>query len=202
MGIMTLADLRTDVESALGARGFTDPQLDRWINAAYYAIAGGVDLKEMDASFAVTGIVGTFSYTGPTDSIAWLLVFDSTNDEVLERIDLNDFYRRARSTNAQSRYWSRQGDNLLLDPPPDATDAFSLIYKKSPTVLSGVGDVTLLPAMWDQAIFLLSVAYGQLTVGEENRATFWNNQAAAYIGSRITENNAISGRFDATQAAR
>ena len=54
MGLMTLADFQTDLQSALGDKGLANAKLNRWINAGYYDLAGAVEARRHCNAIFVT----------------------------------------------------------------------------------------------------------------------------------------------------
>lgn len=201
MGVVTLLNFRTDVISALAGRvkeADDAVQMNRWINAGYLEVTGAVDFPELDDVFNVATSSGVNEYAGPTDSAGWIGVYDESNDTLLERVTLNQLYRRDRSTNDTPEFWTRRGDTLILSPTPDAVINERILHKITPALLDDDSDKTAIPGTWDQAIYMLAVSNGHLSFAEENRATFWRNNAVAYIQSRFTEGNVIASRFAAT----
>jgi len=201
MGVITLLNFRTDVIAALQERATEiddSAQINRWINAAYLDVTGAVDFPELDDVFNIATVDGTSEYAGPLDSAGWLSVFDESNDDLLERVSLSQLFRRDRSTKGTPEFWSRRGDTLILSPTPDAVINERILHKITPAILNDDADKTVLPGTWDQVIYLLAVSNGHLRFAEENRATFWRNNAVAYIQSRFTEGNVIAARFAAT----
>lgn len=194
-GTKELSTFRTDMESQLGNRGFGTVLVDQWINTAYLEITGGIRFPELMDSFPVTTVVGTISYPGPTDSIGWESVFDDQNDKVLERLARHDFFRRPSAPNGTADSWTREGDNLHLNPTPDAIIVVKLLHQKQPTLLVATTDKTVIPAHWDYAILLMAVSIGLLHAVEEDKSAHWRNLAINYIQSRLTEEDFISGRF-------
>ena len=46
---------------------------------------------------------------------------------------------------------------------------------------------TVIPDSWDVAVWMMSVHYGLLALGEDNRSMAWLSRAITYIQSRMTE---------------
>jgi hypothetical protein len=198
-GIKTLAVFRTDMESQLGNRGFGTLLVDQWVNSGYLELCGGIRFPELQENFPITTVVSTAAYAGPTNSIGWESVYNSTAGIVLERISRHDLFRRS-NTNGVSDAWTRDNDQIILSPPPDTTNPVNILYYKQPTLLVASTDVTVIPAHWDYAIELLAVSKGLLHAVEEDRSAHWRNLAIQYIQSRLTEEDFISGRFQPVPA--
>lgn len=194
MGVMTLTNFRDDTQSALGDRGLGNTSLDRWINQAYLDIAGAVEfdiLQEEDT--AQSTVNGTVSVNVPTGAHKVKYVRNTTGDTLLEWVPVTELYRRSQ-TSGTPIVWTQRKNLILFNPIPNAVLALRIGYRKSPTVLSAVGDVTVLPDYWDAPIFILAVHYGLLSRGEDQRAMVWLQRAAAYIQSRITEKDLMEDR--------
>lgn len=194
MGLITLAQFRTDVQSALGDRGLVDATLDRWINLSYLDIGGAVEFEVLqEEDTAQSTVSGTVSVNVPTGAHKVKYVRNTTGNTLLEWVPKTEFYRRQQSAGTPTA-WTQHKALILLNPIPNAVLALRIGYRKSPTALSAVGDVTVIPDYWDAAIFLLAVHYGLLAKGEDNRAMVWLQRAASYIQSRITENDLMEDR--------
>ena len=186
MGLITFTEFKADLESALGARSILDATLGRWVNYAYYDLAGSIDFEEFDADSTIPTVGGTPHITAPTNSQVIQLVKDTTNDALLGWIPKSEFYRRAVITTGAPRVWTRHGALIKLNPTPSGVVNLLVIYKTPPAVLTAAA-VTTISAVWDQAIFFLSVHQGLLALGEEARATVWLQRAVTYIQTRMTE---------------
>jgi len=205
MGVVTLLNFRTEIISAMSGRvteAADVAKMNRWVNAGYLEVTGAIDFAELDAVFNVATVDGTVEYAGPTDAAGWRSVFDETNDLLLERVSLEQLYRRERSIKNIPDFWSRRGDTLILSPTPNAVINERLLYKKNAAILDDDADLTAISGTWDHAIYLLAMSSAHLSFSEENRATFWRNLAVAYIQSRFTEGDLISGRFVAPAPAQ
>jgi hypothetical protein len=123
----------------------------------------------------------------PTNTLAIVTVWDSTNDNLLAWLPKSEYYRRLQTSTGKPTHWTRHKDNILLHPVPDGAYTLTVFTIEPPAPLSSSGDTTVLPSMWDVAIFQLSVHHALLSRGEEQRAAAWLARAINYIGSRITE---------------
>lgn len=188
MGVLTLAQIRTEVDSSMGNKtNVLDARLDTWINLAYNEIASGIDFEELSDEFDISTVVGQFEYVGPTNPLVVQLLRDETNERLLTWIPKNEYFRLNRSTNGIVLRWTRRGQDILVWPPPDAIVTLRAQYKVTPPALAADGDTTILPSFVDNALIFLGVAYGLLATGEDARAITWVNRAAAYLSTRITD---------------
>lgn len=188
MGILTLLQIRTEVDSSLGNRTTVlDPRLDTWINLAYTDIASGIDFEELDGEFDIVTAVGTFAYTGPSNPLVVQMVRDETNQRLLTWIPKNEYFRLNRSSNGAAQRWTRKDTRIFVWPPSaTASETLRVFFKITPASLAADGDVTVLPPYVDNALIMLAVAYGLLATGEDQRAIVWLNRAINYLSSRLT----------------
>jgi len=187
MGLMTLEDFRTDLQSALGDRGIDNPRLDRWINHAYMDLTGGVrfeDLTEINDSETVAGVA---TISRPTDTRKVLIVKDVTNDNLLGWIPKNEYLRRSSALSGIPENWTEIENLIYLYPKPSGVLSIMTVYLRDPVPLQNPTDLTDISAVWDTVIWMLSVRYGLMALGEEQRASFWLSNALAYIQSKLTE---------------
>ncbi len=187
MGLMTLADFRTDVQSALGDRGLENAKLDRWINAGYYDLGGSVDFETLETSTTTptVGSVQTIAVPSGTEIVKFIK--DLTNDTLLGWVPKLELFRRSITPESTAINWTRHADLIYLHPVPIGVQSMFIVHKDAPTVLSAVGDLTVFPVVWDSAVFLLAVHHALLALGEDQRSASWLGRAISYIGTRITE---------------
>lgn len=194
MGFMTLDNFRTDLQSALGDRGIVNERLDRWINFGYLDICGSIDFEVLDEEDTTQSIsTGANTANVPAGALIVKLVKDTTNDNLLGWIPKPEFHRLSASATGAPTKWTRHKNQIFVHPKPTATTAIRIIYKKPPTRLINATDVTVLPDVWDAAVFMLAVSYGMLALGEEQRAGVWLQRVVHYIQTRMTEERMHSG---------
>lgn len=188
MGVLTLLQIRTELDSTMGSRtNVDDPRRDVWINLAYTDIASGIDFTELDDDLAIPTVAGQNNYTGPVNPLIVQLVRDEDNDNLLTWIPNSEYFRLDRSVATGSPLrWTRRGNEILIFPNPGGVINLLAFFKQTPPTLVADGDVTVLPPYVDNGILLLGIAYGLLAVGEDARAITWANRAIAYLGSRLT----------------
>ena len=187
MGQLTLANFRTDVESALGDRSIGNTRVDRWINAGYLDVTGSVNFETLvnDTSTNTVGSTGTIAI--PTDAEIVTFIKDTTNDNLLGWLPKNELFRRDATTEGTATHWTRHADLIYLRPVPSGVQAMFIAYKKSPALLASSGTTTDIPDIWDTAVFLMAVQHALLALGEEQRSASWLARGITYITSRITE---------------
>lgn len=205
MGVLTLLQIRTEVDSSMGNKtSVLDSRLDTWVNLAYNEIASGIDFEELSDDFDIPTVIGTHEYTGPANPLAVQLVRDETNERLLTWVPKNEYFRLNRSQTGAVLRWTRRGDNILVYPTPDAVVTLRALFKITPPALALDTDVTVLPPYIDNALIFLAVAYGLLATGEDARAITWANRAVNYLSSRLTNQDFsfILGGLLQTQPSR
>lgn len=188
MGLLTLLQIRTEIDSIMGNRdSIDDPRIDLWTNLAYTDIASGVDFTELDGVLVIPTIVATSNYTGPVNPLIVQMVRDDTNENLLTWVPESEYFRLDRSVaQGEPQRWTRRATEILLWPDPDAIYSLSALFKITVTALAGDGAVTVLPPYIDNGLILLGAAYGFLAVGEDQRGVIWVNRAVNYLSSRLT----------------
>lgn len=186
MGFMTQADFSTEVQSALGDKGYDDTRVTRWVNWGYLDVASAISFEVLESTDLIPTVAATATIAAPTEKLLIRFVRDQTNDRLLTWITKNEYFRLKQATQGQPLKWAQHIGNIHLHPIPD--DEFSMMVgsKSTPTLLTG-STTTVLPDSWDQVILMLAVQYGLLHTGEEQRAAVWMSRAVAYAMSRITE---------------
>jgi hypothetical protein len=189
MGLMTLADFREDLQSALGERGYANARLDRWINFGYLDLTGAVEFEVLADDEEIDTANGQNYIATPDNALIVTAVRDNDNDNILAWIPKTEYLRRLQATSGDPTHWTRHKDTILLHPVPDAVIALGVYTIEPPAILALVSDTTVLPDTWDPAVFQLSVHHALLATADEQRAVAWLSRAIAYIGSRITESD-------------
>jgi hypothetical protein len=188
MGLLTLTNFRDDLQAALGNKGHVNGTLDRWINLAYLDVTGSEAFEALTSEDTSQSTVsGTNSVNVPPGAHVVIVVRNTATDTKLDWLPKEEYWRYSQSSSGSPTKWTRQANKILLHPVPNAIQALRIVSTKSPTVLSGTSDLTAIPDTWDAAIFMISVHYGLLARGEEQRAMIWLQRAVAYMQSRMTE---------------
>lgn len=192
MGLRTFAEFKSDVAKALGKTelidgGTEEANVGRYVNYAYDDICSSVDFEVLDETASVSTASGTASVAAPDDALAIKVVRDTSADTVLGWLPKSEFYRRSAASGVAT-HWTRQENLILLNPTPNSIRALVVVFKKSPTPLSG-SSASVLPRIWDPVIFMLGVQYALLGYGDEQRAAAWHARAGLYIATRLTESD-------------
>lgn len=190
MGILTLAEFRDDLDAAMGRENVGSPFLDRQINRAYLDLAGSVDFEVLDLDAEDSTVVDQVHLDLPEgEIIAIKVVKNVTEDIPLGYLNKSEFFRRPSVPTGTPTHWTRHSNKILLNPTPAEVTSLFIAYKVNPAPLAEEEDNTILPSMWDIAVFLLSVHYALLARGQEQRAAAWQARAGMYIQTRMTESD-------------
>lgn len=187
MGYMTLANFRTDIESALGDRGIGSTRIDRWVNFGYHDLGGSVDFEVLEKNTTTATVDATQTIAVPTGTEIIKLIKDTTNDVLLGWLPKAELFRRSITPTAKPTHWTRHGNLIYLHPVPNAIINEFIIHKDAPARLTTSGATSVFSDIWDPAIFLLAVHQGLLALGEEQRSAAFLGRAISYIQSKITE---------------
>lgn len=184
MGLMTLADFRSDLQAVLGSRQVTQVRLDRWIYFGYVDLAGAIDFEEFHSILPAPTVIGQQIYPVPDGVRVIKGIVGSAG--LLQYVEDHEFFRRPPQDGLPVR-WTRFGTAYLLGPTPNAVQGINLLAKVDPDPLVAATDVTVLSPVWDQAIYLFSVYHGLIAVGEnEAKAREFLGRAFTYVQSRST----------------
>lgn len=185
MGYMTLADFRTDVQSTLGSRGLANATLDRYINFGYLDVTGAMNFEILNSENSLSTTINQQYVDAPSNLISIKMIRNVNSGKPLIWIPLEELFRRPSVPTAQMDSWHLFGSRVYLRPTPNAVYSLNAFCKKSPTRLTAVGDVSVLPHEFDTAILMLANYYGFLLTNQESRAAYWLGLAINNLQSKI-----------------
>lgn len=190
MGNYTLAQFRDRLQKTLGNKGFTDPELDVWINAGYAEVSGAVQFEFAYPSIASVNIAEGTSEGVGLDALA--SIESVTIDEegiVLVRTSVENI--RARQKEGRQRgkpqYYARYGNSLVVYPVADKAYTVTVVGEGDPSPLSNEDERTPFHSTWDNAVHMFAAAQAFFDLGEDERGLFWFDRAVRYAGSRKTD---------------
>lgn len=188
MGLTTLASYRTRLQTTLGNRGFSDTQLDIWINAGVLELAGAIEFEQLKVTGSVSFADGTQAYTLATDLVKVTAVHIPDEEWTLIKSSVEAIETLRRDFEDIPRFWAVRGENkLVVHPIPDQSYNGEYVYYKEPDTLSASGDTTDLPSAFDNAVYMFAASHAFFDLDEYEKGSFWQNRAAAHAGSRITD---------------
>lgn len=186
MGAWTLENFRDEMDHPTGGVISDNTRKDRYINAAYFEVAGTIQFHKLIEAHTFNTADGTVAYNLPADHLGPKSLIDKTNDKRLLRVSPENFQFLDESTDGDPEKYAIYGGQLHLWPTPDAVNSMSYLHIVEPDELT-VGNPTVLPATWDNAIWLMSIHYALMSLEEYERANAWFDRAIVYIRSRTTD---------------
>lgn len=187
MGVLTLTNMQTEVEAALGGRALGTSITTPWINAGYMEVVGAVRHEALVSTDTFSTANGTAEYALPANTYQVYTLHNETGKVPISFIPMQEYFRRDYLTTGTPVYWTRVGGYIRLAPCPSSTLSVRRVLQKAVTALSNGSDVTVLDENWDRAIVLLAVSHGMFGKGEDARGLNWYNRAIAYMQSQLTD---------------
>lgn len=190
MGNYTLQQFRDRLQATLGNKGFSDLELDLWINAGYAEVHGAV---QFDNAFPLLATVNILEGASEGSGMVNVASIDSvTIDEegvVLIQTSVENILSRQKEGRQRGKpqYYARYGDTLLVYPVADKDYAIKVIGESSPAPLSNSTERTPFHSTWDNAVHMFAAAHAFFDLGEDERGLFWFERAVRYAGSRKTD---------------
>lgn len=156
---MNLAQLRTDLRSAVGSptvNDVTDDMLTSLINKAHRYIATVYPNLSSRVVVTTQTVIGTQDYAVPADCFAVREVWDSTNNVKLtkrgERWAAE--HKWLTPTNARPHSYVRFVNVLQLWPPPDGIYNIDMYYQQTIQDMAADSDVPVIPIPWHDGLVL------------------------------------------------
>ena len=184
MGLKTLTLFRDDLQLALGNRGFSEPQLDNWINVGLGDLTSQWEFEELDATTPETVLANINTFT-PIAVEGITGMANVTDKLFMTRIEEPAWQRLDPLTTGQPKQWFRRGADIMVWPTPTVETNFALETLATHPPLIDPTDTTELQSMWDRAVHLLSMAHALTDLEEAERSAFFFNSASRYISKRI-----------------
>ena len=191
MGFKTLGNFREDLQLALGNRGFTDIQLDNWINVGLFDLAGKHIFEEYKVGFqgTIAADANVLVQVVPdpileAPLLGFLEISNDTEDIMLTKISRARYNLMDPEERGQVQHWYRQGPNILVWPYAEVDTEIKGDALQQPDLLVDPNDTTILEATWDRAIHLLAMFHSLSDLEEPNRAVYFANTASRYVSER------------------
>ncbi len=185
MGLKTLLDFRTDLQLALGNRGFDEPRIDGWVNVGLQDLLSQHEFEEMEGNFSV-GMTAHIGFFEPASAQGIIAMSNETDKISMTRISESAFQRLEFNFEGKPKFWVRRGLDLIwVWPTPAVATSIKYDIQNTEDVLVGDGATTDLQSMWDRAVHLLAMAHALTDLEEAERSIFFFNGASRYIAKRI-----------------
>ena len=139
-------------------------RVKNWLNEAQGRIVRILELPSQYATFDITTVAGTDTYTPPTDLVRINGITNASSPSELSFVedpaDIN-YLNQAGQSMGEPQYYTYTGSGIRVSPVPDDVYTLTIDYYKSPTALSADSDVSTLPTDYHDVMisYALSRAY-------------------------------------------
>ncbi len=203
MGLMTLADYQSDLESSAQRGGISTTRSTKWVNDAIREFAYAFKFRELETSVSFDTAAGQYEYnltahivatgframhelgivkTAPSDRLGKLIP-ESRNVFLQKLGDTTDADNRG-----EIKYYHKFHNLIYLRPIPDSTLVTSKFhFWKKITPLVNAGDVSEFDEDWDEIIFLGALYRCFRGFGEFDRYQNIRNDFLGLVRSRAGE---------------
>ena len=183
MGLLTFTQLQQEISGNLAGKNLDPTRLKRFVNYAIQDLASREQFDELFLTEPFNVFDGVTSYPVPSDLLGiHAIVLDGTPLKKMERQ-----WSEKDIEPAQPTYYKRREDQIIVWREPDVDYTGYIEYYKVPALLTTGASVTLFPAYWDQAIVFLGTHHGWLSLGEDEKATLWENKFSRYVSRRLKD---------------
>lgn len=157
---MLVSDVATRVKRQFGdeqGAQITDADILRWVNDAQTEIA--TQNKLLQTVSTSSSVVGTQSYTTPTDMLALRGVrYDKLRLSVVSMDDIDAIVEDSTYDSGTPEYYWMIGESIYLWPKPDAVKTITIYYTQKPATLVNQSDPISLPPQFDNRIIEYCIA--------------------------------------------
>ena len=188
---MNVADIKRRVTNMLGDDAkliFEDADLLDSINDAQIDICRKTDILRGSQNIAVSQ--GIEQYPLPLDFIEIQRVtFQSIKlyKSTWQEIDMIDPNHTTYGSQGVPTHYHREGNQIYLWPPPNASGGLVVYYSKTPTVLTGDADVPDIPLAMHEDIVIRVVARGHEQVEDFQAASVKATEYNTAVGMTIEQ---------------
>lgn len=191
MGFITLEEFREEIQNSTGNLGLENTRLTRYVNSAYFEVAGAVDFSEL-LEIQETAILANESTIPLSPNVSAVLSV-AHSDHLMPSYygplgyrAAPEFLRNPQFPAGVPKIWTRIGTDIVFRPEADAIYPINIIHKSSPFALAVDTEKTVLPNTWDPAISLLAVHFAKMALGQQDAVAFYN-RAVQYMATRIVD---------------
>lgn len=184
---MTLATIRTQIQTEIGGRTDQNTLIDDSINFAYEEIATTLEIKELQKTAYTTTVDEQYQYLLPSDCYAVFWVKNETDNDLLEEATMRQFDELDETDTGTPTKWARWGENSLFifDSVPNDNDGDNYVIKIRywirVTRLSVDGDDHLLPNEFEHGVRLLAAANVHLSLNDLERSALRNQDYQRWL---------------------
>jgi hypothetical protein len=187
MGLLTLGDLRKSLSRTLGNRGLDNEDLDLFIHLGYIEVATRTHHESLLRRAELDTIPDEQYYDFP-DALGIDVVKNTDSGKVILKTTPRGLRRRDASRKGEPLLWARVGRQLQFWPTPTKAQHIEALYVDEPARMDGAGSRTAMSAVWDGAVYLMSVHYALSALDGLNEESMgWYQRAERYIGTRLED---------------
>lgn len=192
MGTFTLTQFRNRLQHILGNRGFSNADLDDWLNMGLSAIVGYQEFDQQKLCAFLDTVPGAYKYVMPERYLGMISIVDITNKRRLRFTDLRNFALLEQDTTenearGKPTKWSRRKDTIMIWPNPDGVYRIELYYYEDFPAMNDANGVSPLPRTYDYSILAYAASYAFSELDEDARSDWWLQRAIHHTRSRMTE---------------
>lgn len=207
MGAKAFSVFQSDLVFELGNRTDLDDKKGNWVNHAYITLTTMNRLWGLRRDFyfpelfdvtTTSCVDGTAYVSAPARCLYVREVWDTTNDNRLNKISWSDYIGRSGRADTDSEgaptHWVVSGatdstgahKKVWLYPTPSGGQGIQISYRKIPAELDDDDDTTIIGIEWDEPLLQLAVIQSHIRLGEFDRAEYkkkeWLDTVTNLIG--------------------
>jgi len=183
----TRAELVTELKYLLGNRDDLDSDLIVWVRRAYQAVTKRIELRESVTTHTFTTVVGTPSYTLPSDYFAAQALYNNTSSVKLAQDSQEKFLKLDLAATGSVERYAIMGSAIWFYKKPDAIESILMWYRKRFADLTADGSVHALALEWEQPLVWEAASYGYEALGEVERAAMMRARVTSFIAGQQRE---------------
>jgi hypothetical protein len=186
---MSLATIRTQIQTEIGGRTDVDTVIDDQVNFAVEEIAAMYPWLEFNQSATTPTADGQFEYLLPTDLfVLWSVKEETSLNRRLEQKEIFSFDDFDETKTGTPGNWSQWGNSLIIfNAVPDDNDgsnySLRIRYWKIPTDLSADGDEHLLASRLERGVRLKATAFTMNILNMEEKAQVREKEFSRWVQS-------------------
>lgn len=173
---LSLQQMRDDLREFCGVDDdeWSNTITDLLLNRSWWKVADNYDFREKEATVDVTTVIGTSSYTLPTDleGLSHVEIKDINSLDFdplvpLENAEFQDRTTDRTDSRAKPEFYLRRGSTLVFNPTPEQVYTIRVYYDKTLADIISTG--VPVPQSWHEVILEGAVWRGFQRLGDYNR---------------------------------
>jgi hypothetical protein len=169
-----LVTMRDEVKLAIGSRtDITDPMVDNWLNISQLALASRLRIFEIEAAVTFALIPATDIYGQPLNFWSTIVMVNTSVDRQLIRLKpIESILTQPISATGRVTQFGLRAKSLIFRPVPTTADTLEWTYKKRPSTMTSLVNLTL-PDEFGPAVVFDAIVRALYLTGEEDRAAIY-----------------------------